>query len=88
MQMIHGFMVIMKLMNMEMWHRKVKVIDMKIETIYKDDKKVVKAVWYAGKFLYTRTYFLDEGGLCKSSVTVFENGNVTTTGVVSIIQDL
>ena len=60
---------------------------MKIETIYEDDKKVVKAVWYDGKFLYTKTYFLDEDGLCESSVTVFENGGVTTTGTVNIIQE-
>ena len=49
---------------------------MKIETIYKDDKKVVKSVCYDGKFLYTKTYFLNEYGLCVSSVTVFKNGNV------------
>lgn len=50
-------------------------------------KKIVKAVWYNGKFLYTRTYFLDEDGLCESSVTVFENGKVNTTGVVTIITE-
>lgn len=60
---------------------------MKFKTIYKDDKKVVQAVWYDGKFLYTRTYFLDEDGLYKSSVTVFNNGKVTTTGVVTIITE-
>ena len=60
---------------------------MKIQTIYKDDTKVVKAVWYDGKFLYTRTYFLDEDGLCESSITVFENGNVTITGIVNIISE-
>lgn len=47
----------------------------------------MQAVWYDGKFLYTRTYFLDEDGLCKSSVTVFNNGKVTTTGVVTIITE-
>lgn len=60
---------------------------MKIETIYRDEKKVVKAVWYAGKFLYTRTYFLDKDGLCEASITVFENGTVTTTGTVNIISE-
>lgn len=60
---------------------------MKIETIYRDTNKVVKAVWYAGNFLYTRTYFLDEDGLCKASITVFENGTVTTTGTVNIISE-
>ena len=60
---------------------------MRIETIYKDDKKIVKAVWYFGKFLYTRTYFLDDDGLCESSVTVFENGDVTTTGFINIISE-
>lgn len=60
---------------------------MKIETIYRDTNKVVKAVWYAGEFLYTKIYFLDENGLCKSSVIVFNNGTVITTGTVNIISE-
>ena len=56
--------------------------NMKIETIYKDSERVVKAVWYMGDFLYTKTYLLDEEGFVKSSVTVWSNGNVTTTGTV------
>ena len=55
---------------------------MKIETIYKDSERVVKEVWYMGDFLYTKTYLLDEEGFVKSSVTVWSNGNVTTTGTV------
>ena len=35
-----------------------------------------------GDFLYTKTYLLDEEGFVKSSVTVWSNGNVTTTGTV------
>ena len=60
---------------------------MEIETIYKDETMVVKAVWYAGKFLYTKTYFLDNEGFVKSTATTWNNGNVTTTGDVTVIKE-
>lgn len=49
---------------------------MRIETIYKDDKKVVKAVFLHNEFIYTRTYILDAEGFVEKQITVFQDGTV------------
>lgn len=50
---------------------------MKVNIIYKDERKVVKAVWYGGEFFYTRTYLLDEDGFVERDIQVFADGTVT-----------
>ena len=49
---------------------------MEIKLIYKDEKRVVKAVWYAGHFSYTVTYILDGDGYVDKMITVFADGTV------------
>lgn len=61
---------------------------MKTRTIYRDDNKIVKAVWYAGKFLYTRTYFLNNEQVCEKEITVWNDGTVTVNGEVHVINEL
>lgn len=49
---------------------------MKIDTIYKDIQRVVKAVWVNDKLLYTVTYTKDEEGFCNKMIRVYTDGTV------------
>lgn len=49
---------------------------MKIKTIFKDNKTLVKEVWINGRFLYTVTYIKDAEGLCNKMIRVYRNGKV------------
>ena len=53
---------------------------MEIRTIYRDEYSLVKAVWYRGEFLYTKTYILqkeEEGKpYVEKMITVFKDGTV------------
>ena len=49
---------------------------MKIDTIYKDSQRVVKAVWVNDKLLYTVTYTKDEEGFCNKMIRVYTDGTV------------
>lgn len=49
---------------------------MKINTIYKDNEKEVKSVFYGEKFLYTITYIYDAEGCVNKMIRVFYDGFV------------
>lgn len=59
---------------------------MKVNTICKTDKIVVKAVWLNDAFFYTRTYWLNEEGLVKRQVTVYADGTVDNDGDAGFMQ--
>lgn len=49
---------------------------MEIRKIHEDEKITVKAVWYAGKFMYTVTYYKDAEGFVEKMVRVYANGTI------------
>lgn len=55
---------------------------MRVETIYKNNKKVVKTVWCRREreniedFVYTETCLINEEGLCYEILTVYKDGTV------------
>lgn len=58
---------------------------MEARNLYRDNKRVVDAVFHNGELLYTVTYFFDEDLFVRGRVTVYSDGAVRISGDVGAI---
>jgi hypothetical protein len=59
---------------------------METRNLYRDNERVVEAVFYNDKLLYTEIYFFDADLSVRGRVTVYSNGTVIISGDVDVIK--